>query len=153
MYVGHWRVYSLSLICQPDIRGHEAPHHHHHHWRAICKNCVCVCVCVCDGGGGGDGRGGGGGICNGNGWLLAIWNKLKTHKGLQRTLIVISQQERILFLICLFIFCTIKQRKQICIRFKLLYVSVLSKFGYCLILEMCQQKVLNFEPFLALILF
>ena len=21
--------YSLSLICQPDIRGHEAPHHHH----------------------------------------------------------------------------------------------------------------------------
>ena len=20
--------YSLSLICQPDIRGHEAPHHH-----------------------------------------------------------------------------------------------------------------------------
>ena len=22
-------VYSLSLICQPDIRGHEAPHHHH----------------------------------------------------------------------------------------------------------------------------
>ena len=22
-------VYSLSLICQPDIRGHEVPHHHH----------------------------------------------------------------------------------------------------------------------------
>ena len=21
--------YSLSLICQPDIRGHEAPRHHH----------------------------------------------------------------------------------------------------------------------------
>ena len=21
--------YSLSLICQPDIRGHEVPHHHH----------------------------------------------------------------------------------------------------------------------------
>ena len=21
-------MYSLSLICQPDIRGHEAPHHH-----------------------------------------------------------------------------------------------------------------------------
>ena len=24
--------YSLSLICQPDIRGHEAPHHH------LCKS-------------------------------------------------------------------------------------------------------------------
>ena len=23
------RDYSLSLICQPDIWGHEAPHHHH----------------------------------------------------------------------------------------------------------------------------
>ena len=23
------RRYSLSLICQPDIRGHETPHHHH----------------------------------------------------------------------------------------------------------------------------
>ena len=21
---------SVTLICQPDIRGHEAPHHHHH---------------------------------------------------------------------------------------------------------------------------
>ena len=27
----HLRVsYSLSLICQPDIRGHEDPHHHHY---------------------------------------------------------------------------------------------------------------------------
>ena len=25
------RLYSLSLTCQPDIRGHYAPHHHHHH--------------------------------------------------------------------------------------------------------------------------
>ena len=46
--------YSLSLICQPDIRGHEAPHHHH--WTIhLCltllllfkTKCVCVCVCVC----------------------------------------------------------------------------------------------------------
>ena len=34
-------IYSLTLICQPDIRGHEDPHHHHlinydtntHMWR------------------------------------------------------------------------------------------------------------------------
>ena len=26
--LGPWTY--MSLTCQPDIRGHEAPHHHHH---------------------------------------------------------------------------------------------------------------------------
>ena len=36
----------MSLICQPDIRGHGAPHHHHHDQRTELRSCVKVEVAV-----------------------------------------------------------------------------------------------------------